>query len=285
MQNNALAVFFAFLSALTIAVGTVWRHRILRRGLDHSESNASPMASISKPAWWLSLSLAFCAYGMQAVALAFGSLLVVQPVLVLSLMLTLVFSARAERRVMELDEIFWAAVLTVCVGVVVVLGRPLPGQRLAPTWQWSICLGFAAVVFGSLFAIAYRRRTPAPTKALLFGIVCGAVFGLLALFSKVTVDAFTRGGVAELLVTWQFWGLLVSSVVGTVVQQYAFGAGVLSRSLPAMKIVEPLVALFLGFFLLGESFAVTSLVGWAAIVAAIVGMMAATGMLSRRPVT
>lgn len=285
MHNNALAVLFAFTSALMIAVGTVWRHRILRSGLTQAEANASPLASLSRPSWWLSLALAFGAYAVQALALAFGSLLVVQPILVLSLMLTLVLSARVEHRHMEADETFWALTLTACVGIVVVLGRPIPGERIVPTWEWAVFIAGGCALFGALFAVAYRRHTPAPAKALLYGIVCGAVFGYLAVFSKVTVDAFTHGGLEEMLVTWQFWALLASSIVGTGVQQYAFGAGVLSRSLPAMKIVEPLVALSLGYMLLGEDFGVSSVVGWAVIVAAIVGMMVATGMLSRKPVT
>ncbi|MDY5786394.1 DMT family transporter [Corynebacterium sp.] len=284
MHSNALAIVFALTSALMIAVGTVWRHQILRAGLTQVEANAAPLASISRPAWWLSLSLAFGAYGMQALALAFGSLLVVQPVLVLSLMLTLVLAARVEKRRMEADETFWALVLTACVGTVVILGRPLPGERVAPTWEWMLTMATGLCIAGTVFAIAYRRPLPAPTKALLYGIVCGAVFGYLAVFSKSTVDAFARGGAAQLVVTWQFWALLATSVIGTAVQQYAFGAGVLSRSLPAMKIVEPLIALLLGFTLLGESFAISSLLGWAVIIAAIVGMMVATGMISRKPV-
>ena len=59
MHSNALAILFAFISALMIAVGTVWRHRILRAGLSQAEANASPMDSLKRPTWWLSLALAF----------------------------------------------------------------------------------------------------------------------------------------------------------------------------------------------------------------------------------
>lgn len=282
--DSALAILLAFTSALMIAVGTVWRHSILRSGLGQAEANSSPLASLSRPSWWLSLALAFGAYAVQALALAFGSLLVVQPVLVLSLMLTLMLAARVERRPMEADETFWGLILTLCVGVVVILGRPLPGQRIAPTWEWAAFIAAGFLLGAALFALAYRRPTPAPTKALLYGIVCGTVFGYLAVFSKASVDAFTHGGAAAMLGTWQFWALIASSIVGTGVQQYAFGAGVLSRSLPAMKIMEPLVALSLGYVVLGEDFSVSGLAGWGAIVAAIAGMMLATGMLARKPV-
>ncbi|WKD56696.1 hypothetical protein CAPI_00580 [Corynebacterium capitovis DSM 44611] len=281
MHNNFLAVTFALTSALLIAVGTVWRHRILRTGLAQTEANPSPLESLGRPSWWMSLALAFAAYGMQAVALAFGSLLVVQPVLVLSLMLTLVLSARVERRRMEADETFWALLLTACVGILVVLGRPIPGERSASSWEWVSLVGGGILVGALVFAFASRR--PPAAQALLYGIVCGGIFGYLAVFSKVTVDAFASGGVHQVLHTWQFWALLASSALGTLVQQFAFGAGMLSRSLPAMKIVEPLVALLLGFTVLGERLAVSSALGWLVIGAAIIGMVGATGMLSRRP--
>ncbi|MCT2023820.1 DMT family transporter [Corynebacterium sanguinis] len=282
VHNNALAVSFALLSAVTIAVGTVWRHHILRAGLHHTEANSSPLGAMRRPQWWLSILLAFVAYGLQAVALAFGSLLVVQPILVLSLMFTLVLAARVERRPMEPAETLWAFVLTACVGVVVVLGRPLPGERLAPAWEWAAAIGAGVVACATIFALAYRRSPAA--QALLYGIVCGAVFGYLAVFSKVAVDAFAAGGLPAMLSTWQFWAMVVSSLFGTVVQQYAFGAGVLSRSLPAMKIVEPLIALFLGLSILGEYLQVESVFGWLVMGASIGGMLVATGMLARKPV-
>lgn len=156
VHNNALAVFFAFASALTIAIGTVWRHQIvlrynaeqqekLEKREKRDEAGGQPPAgaigAIRRPTWWLSLSLAWLAYGFQAVALAFGTLLVVQPVLVLSLLLTLVLSARVEQRKMEIDETFWATILTVAVGVLVVLGRPEPGAREASISEWLVALG------------------------------------------------------------------------------------------------------------------------------------------------
>ena len=101
VHNNALAVLFAFTSALTIAIGTVWRHQIVLRYSAEQEGSSGAIGAIRRPTWWLSLSLAWLAYGFQAVALAFGTLLVVQPVLVLSLLLTLVLSAKVERRGME----------------------------------------------------------------------------------------------------------------------------------------------------------------------------------------
>lgn len=276
VHSNVYAVILAAISAVLIAAGTVWRHQIVRGG---HRSDASPLASVKRPSWWGSVGLALLAYAFQVGALAFGSLLVVQPILVLSLMLTLVLSARVDDRRMTVPEAFWAVVLTACVGVMVVLGRPSAGTREVPAWEWAAVTAGGALVAAGAFAFAYRR-SPA-TKALTLGLTCGAVFGLLAVYAKVAVDAFAAGGAGAMLATWQFWAVLGCAVVGMALQQYAFDAGELGLSLPASKVGEPLTALALGYALLGEKFAVGSSWGWALIGASISGMLLATAMLAR----
>ena len=277
MHSNGYAVLLASISAVLIAVGTVWRHRILRAGRAHGQANKTPLAALRYPAWWASLGLALAAYGFQAAALAFGSLLIVQPILVLSLMLTLMMSARAEHHRMSAAEAFWAVVLTACVAVVVLLGRPLPGTRPVPGWEWGVVIGVGIAVVLGACALAYRRSPTA--QALTFGLTCGAIYGYLAVFAKVTVDILTTDGLTAMLLSWQLWAVVVCSILGVIVQQYAFGAGELTLSLPANKVAEPLVALLLGYTLLGEEFSVGS---WGLVVmgASISGMLLAAAMLT-----
>lgn len=262
-----------------MAAGTVWRHRIMRAGAPEGENNSSPMSSMRRPAWWASMGIAFVAYGFQAAALAFGSLLVVQPVLALSLMLTLLFSAWADKRHMHTAEAFWAVLLTASVGGVVFLGRPLPGARETETWVWVAVVATAATIVCAAYALASRR--PPAHKALIFGSACGAMYGYQAVFSKVAVDDFVRGGVLGLLGSWQLWAMLLAATAGTVVQQYAFAAGNLATSLPASKIVEPIVAFALGVYVLGESFRVESVLGWVAVGTSIGVMLVSAAMLTR----
>lgn len=278
MHSNGLAVILALLSAVLIAVGTVWRHRILRAGQARSEANDAPLTSLRRPAWWLSVAVALLAYALQAAALAFGSLLIVQPILVLSLMLTLLLSARVAHRPMSRAETVWAWVLTVAVGLVIVVGKPQPGTREVPAWEWVAVCALGAL--GTVAAFAFASRRSPHTKALTYGLACGAIYGLLAVFAKVAMDALAHGGVAAMLACWQFWAVIVSALAGVLVQQYAFGAGDLSASLPASKVAEPIVALALGYAMLGETFAIGSW-GLPLIAAAVVVMLFAAVQLSR----
>ena len=269
MHSNGPAITFALISAVLIAVGTVWRHRILRAGQARSEANTAPLKALANPSWWLSIAIAFLAYGFQAAALAYGSLLVVQPILVLSLMLTLLLSARVAHQPMSRAQVLWAAVLTISVAVVVILGRPLPGTREVAAWEWVAVCGIGIACLVAVFAFAYRR--PPATAALTFGLACGAIYGYLAVFAKAAMDTLADSGWPAMLSGWQFWAVIVSAVLGIVVQQYAFGAGDLTTSLPASKVAEPMAALLIGYTLLGEEFGVD---GWGlGLIGASIGMM------------
>ena len=121
--SNLLAIFFALASALTVAWGTVIRHRI---ALDADDSVMR--AAMSNPLWWVGTAAAIGAYGLQVIALGFGTLLVVQPILVLSLMFTLPLSAWYSGRKMPFHEVFWSIALTIAVGIMVIYGRPVAGN-------------------------------------------------------------------------------------------------------------------------------------------------------------
>lgn len=273
--SNFIAVAFALASAITVAWGTVVRHRI---ALD--APGPVMRTSMANPLWWIGTLAAVVAYGLQIIALGFGTLLVVQPVLVLSLMFTLPLAAWYSRRRMAFHEVFWSIALTVAVGTMVVHGRPSPGM-LQPSWNdwWpGLIVGIAALA--SLGAAAWRFRS---YRALLLGVSSGVIYGYVALLSKSVVNNFTHGGFSALLSDWPFYALVLMAGTGTVMQQYSFHAGPLSQSLPAMTILEPIVAFALGYAVLGEKFQVTSLAGWTVMATALAVMIMATIILSRVP--
>lgn len=277
VHNTFLAVFFAFLSAMTIAWGTVVRHRIAEEAPD--DGHQAFMTAIRRPLWWAGTSTALIAYGLQAVALGFGTLLVVQPILVLKLMLTFPLSAKYDGRRVTFDEMFWSAVLTVAVSVLVLLGRPTPGMVHPPLDRWIPALVIGVIVLASMlqFAKSQIRRE----KALILGIVCGATFGYVSVLSKATVDVFVHNGWMGLVSNWEPYALVLAASLGTVIQQYAFNAGALKNSLPAMTIGEPIVAFALGYAVLGESFQVSGW-SWVYMGSALVAMCLATVALSRK---
>ncbi|MBI8989877.1 DMT family transporter [Corynebacterium meridianum] len=283
MQSNVIAVLFALASALTIAWGTVIRHRIAEEAPgDGTTIRSAPIiAVISRPLWWAGTFAALAGYALQIAALGFGTLLVVQPVLVLSLMFTFPMSALYDGRRVSKAETFWSLVLTVAVAVLVVLGKPTPGLLEPPLNRWLPALAVGGVLLLFIDRLAYTRVRR--QKALLLGMVTGGVMGYVAVLSKAFVDIFVHQGFVGILTSWESYALLGGAVLGTAVQQSSFNAGALRQSLPAMTVTEPIFAFALGYAVLGEKFAVSG-ISWTWMGLALLAMVVSTFALSRRGV-
>ncbi|WP_156232489.1 DMT family transporter [Corynebacterium occultum] len=279
MENNLLAAIFALASALTIAWGTVVRHRIAKA----VPAGKSPfLTAIKRPMWWAGMSTAIMAYCLQVVALGFGPLLVVQPILVMSLIFTIPVAAIYDNHRVSKAELFWASLLTVSVSVMVILGRPIGGQSHPSFSRWWLALLLGVLVLFVMDRVAKHQK--GRNRALILGLVTGAIFGYVAVLSKAVADSFVSSGVLGLIISWESYALIFAATMGTLVQQSAFNASSLRTSLPAMKIAEPIIAFGLGFAVLGESFRVDGF-DWIWLGVAFFLMVLSTVVLSRRNVT
>lgn len=331
VNNDLLAAILALLSALSIAWGTVIRHN-LSGTLEEGTSTLRGVAKTLKlPRWWLGSTLAIAGYVFQVAALAFGTLLLVQPLLVMKLMLTLPLAAKVNGRRISRSEMIWSVALTFAVATLVLLGKPTAGSTDIPTYLWGWALAAGGVVTCGLYAAAVQwpntgtgsgsntsdssaiadrsntsdspaiadrssadnstgsasdtkqrgvlRQNP---KALLLGTATGWLYGFVALLSKSVVDTYVNDGLVQLLLSWELWLLVALAVIGVGLQQAAFNAGPLQASLPAMTVVEPIVAFSLGYIVLGERFQAVG-VQWGALFIALATMISATIALAARP--
>lgn len=283
MHSNLIAVIFALASALTIAWGTVVRHRIAGEARADGTLSGSPLINaITRPLWWAGTSTALIGYGLQVIALGFGTLLVVQPILVLSLMFTLPLAAHVENRKLRPAEVTWSLILTAAVAVLVLVGRPAAGDPQPPLDRWVWALTIGAVILGVISCVSYFLT--GPPRALTLGVVTGAIFGYVAVLSKAFVDIAVHQGILTLATSWETYALIAGATLGTAVQQYSFNAGELRHSLPAMTVSEPVAAFTLGYLVLREQFQVHSLAGWAAMAAALIAMCVSTVRLTSRQI-
>src|SRR5699024_3782948 len=79
--------------------------------------------------------------------------------------------------------------------------------------------------------------------------------------------------------------LILAAGAGTVLLQYSFHAGPLKHSLPAMKIIETLIAFTLGYAVLTEQFMVDSINGSTVMLLAVACMVIASIVLSQKPMS
>ncbi|WIM89253.1 DMT family transporter [Candidatus Mycobacterium wuenschmannii] len=283
LASHALAIGSALLAALFAAVGIVVRQRAIQTGADNqAEAGAIVTSWVRQPSWWLGTVGAIGGYVFQALALAHGSLLLVQPLLVSSLLFVLPLGARFSHQHVRARDWGWAVLLTAALTVFVLVGQPREGHYRAPVPAWSVALGTSVPVV--LVCVLLARRATGRRRATLLAGAVAVLLGMVAVLTKVSTHRLAAHGWHGLLTVPAPYLLVALAVTVTVLQQSAFHAGALQASVPIMLVGEPVVAVLLGVVILGEYLIVR---GPAAVilVLAVAAMTAATIALGRDSAT
>ncbi len=274
----AITAGLALLSAAAFAVATVAQQRAASTVSDHDARNGRLIGQLVRdPQWWSGTAGNAAGYVLQAVALAFGSLLVVQPLLVTSLLFALPLGARLAHRRLPASVWLWGLLLAVSLTLFVTLGNPNNGVSEGSHRGWLL----VAVVLLPLLAacLVAASRTTTAARASLLAIATGILAGVLAVLTKAVVGLIGNGPVA-VVTSWQTYGLIVIGVGGTYLQQLSFQAGALQASLPVITVLEPLVAAVLGVTLLHEQIRASG-ARFVLLIVAVVAMVVATAALAR----
>lgn len=232
-----LPAALAVASALLVATGTLVRQR-----------SSTPSGGITKR-WWLGVAIAAVGFFLQAAALSLGTLLLVQPLIVLSVLFALPMEARLDHRRLSFAEWKWGIVLTLCIAAFVLITMPTPApHRLDP----AILAGTIVTVVVVLAGLVIAARMVSPHyRALLYGSASGLLTGVQSFLVKAVMTQFGEG-LAEPFLHPELYLILVVASASVVTQQLAFAAHDLQTSFPAMTVMEPAVAMALGVLLLGE---------------------------------
>ena len=121
------AIALALLAAFLFASASVAQQREAANTGEHGIRLFAKL--LRNPRWWAGVGGDTGGYIAQAGALGLGSILLVQPVLVTTLLFALPLSARWNRRRDLASELWWAAALIVAIAVFVVAGDPGGGRR------------------------------------------------------------------------------------------------------------------------------------------------------------
>lgn len=279
MLEHALVVAAALASAVFIAIGIVVRQRATMDVPDDQGVSAVMVTTlVRRPLWWAGTGSAIVGYIFQALALAFGSLLLVAPLLVSALLFALPLSARLAGRSVTRVEWTWAVVLTVALGVFVTLARAKPGDYEGSEGPAVLVAGVALAC--ALSTVPFALRLSGWRRALLLATGVGGLFGVVSVLTKIVMNTVTEGNAARLLTSPVGYVLVVVGIVATLLQQSAFHAGSLRASVPAMLVLEPVVAVLLSQVVLGEKLAVNPPTA-AVLGVALAAMAAATIALGR----
>ena len=251
-RHDLHPVAFALAAALSSAVNLMTQHSA-SAGAPKREKGWRLVAYLFRqPQWLLGWIAAAGAFVFQAVALHFGQLSVVQPVLVTELVFVLVLRRLWIRQ--DVVRAAWAAALVVCAALAAFLwaAEPTGGHSSPETAQWLSALP----VFGgatALLATLGTRGSPTRRTALL-AAAAGLAWALTATFLKTAAETLATSGISGMLTHWAVYALAAAVITGMVLDQSALHVGPLSVSQPLLAIVNPLASIILSIWLFDERF-------------------------------
>jgi drug/metabolite transporter (DMT)-like permease len=252
--ETAIAVLAGLAAACSFGVGVALQHRQVQLAPMSGRAPFRLLAHLARRRLWLAgIALAGAGYGLQALALAFGPLALVAPLVAMDLLFAIPVAAKWSRRPMRAAD--WAGCALAAAGVAVFLAASLPsaGRSNATARHWA--LAFAAVALVITAGVTGAILTRGAARAALLAVAAGAVFGLTAALTLSLGGLLRRETNVLILGHWQLWVLLALGSVGLLLSASAFEAGALSASLPVMDSVEPLSAVLIGTLVFGEHLA------------------------------
>jgi hypothetical protein len=274
----ALAVVFAVASALSNAVTIIAQHLASVTAPRREKGWRLVVYLMRQPMWMLGWVGAVAAFVFQALALHFGLLSVVQPLLITELVFVLVL-----RRVwigQNVAGAAWAAAGVSCAALAVFLGvaEPTGGTASPSAGDWLSAL----IACGGAIAVlcaAGIRGTPVQ-RAAVFGAAASLAWALMAAFVKTATQVLAASGLGGMLANWSPYALIASAVAGTLLEQTALHVGPLSVSEPLLVVINPIASVGLSVWVFDEQFTASpARVAIAAVAFAV--MTAAVILLSR----
>lgn len=243
-------VLLSLASAASYGMAAVLQHQATTREPPELSLRAGLLISLARrPRWLVGNALDGVGYLFQFLALRRGSLALVEPLLVLSLVFALPMSAWLEHRRASAADV--ASTIAIATGLALFLGvaRPGIGFPHASNAAWAV---LSAAIAASCGVMVVGSRGGSPRRAaVLLAAASGTTFGYVAAVTERTGHLLDRG-VVHTLTTWTPYALLVGGVGALLLTQSAFHAGALRLSLPTLTVAQPLVAVAIGLGFFGE---------------------------------
>lgn len=208
---------------------------------------------LHRPMWLIAISLNLLGVAFQIVALHFGALALVQPILVCDLIFAVVIASALRHR-----RPGWVILTGVfcCAGGLawfLAVARPHGGTAtVSLTSVIPLGVGLAAVL---VVCLAVARAGPRPLRPLMLALGCGICYGVMAFLFKL-LSAGSAGGFTGLLRQWPLWAVVVVGPLGFLLNESALQAGILiAPVLSVITAADPLVSIGIAHQWLHESIA------------------------------
>ena len=241
---TAVAVLLALGSATCFALGAALQQRAVRREPRHPTFDPRLFLLLLRRRRWLFAKVPdLSGTAMQALALRFGPITLVQPLLIMGMFLAIPLEAALDRRRPHPRDV---AAVTVCViglGAFLAVAQPRPGVPEPSPLAWiAVGAGGGSLVVACL-ALAHRATNA--LRGTLLGIATGLLYAGVASLLKT----FTERVVADpfgVFADWHLYALILVGFGGVALNQNAFQNGPLAAPLTAITLVDPIGSVVIG---------------------------------------
>ncbi|MET8053764.1 DMT family transporter [Streptosporangium sp. NPDC005286] len=246
------AAILAVLTAACNALSSVLQRQAARTA---PQSRVFKLALIGylirQPSWLGGMGALIGGFLLQAAALNFGALALVQPILVTELPFTMILVSLILH--VHLDRGSWLAIGILTIGLAVFLISADPGQSgtRSPTMDlWLITVVVTVGVAAGLIAMAKIRS--GPSRGALLGITSALGFAFTAALIKENTEIFAAED-AAVLTSWSLYAMIAAGLFSVFVLQSALSSASLVVVQPTLNIADPVVSIMYGVALFGEN--------------------------------
>jgi hypothetical protein len=209
---------------------------------------------IYRPVWVLGMATVIVGLSLQLVALAFGPLVLVQPLLVTGVLFGAVFSALLAHRRVDRLVVLGSLGCVAGLSAFLVLVRPTGTATQLATNGWALlplAIALGVIVLGCL-AVAARFSGAVHVAAL--ATATGVLYGLTAGLMKVVTGQFRAGGFVEVFSHPVLYVVCAVGPLGFLLSQNTFQQGrFLTPALAVITALDPLVGVAIGLSWMGET--------------------------------
>jgi drug/metabolite transporter (DMT)-like permease len=247
---TAAATALALAASAAFAAASVLQQHEARTAPTRHALHPQLILDLLRRRVWLAGSVAgVVGFVLEALALYFGPITLVQPLIITELLFALPLAARLSGGRLRPRE--WVGAGLVVSGLAVFLSSAAPSRgrsEISAPNGLAVLTVVAAIVVSALL-VAPRRRGVLRTS--MFATATGVTFGAMSSFLKAVVGLLAARGLGA-IAAWQLWVLVALALSGLVLSQSSFQAGPLAVSLPLIDTLIPVTAGVIAVAAFGE---------------------------------
>lgn len=247
------------LAALSFGLGWVLQQRVAAHAaLSELLSYRLVWHLMHNREWWLGIGAMILGQALGGLALQFGPVALVEPLLSTNLLFAFLIAGALGRRRAQWREVAGALLLSAALGVFIAVGDPTGPKHPTPAWGSGL---IAVCVVGGVAALLVtvaksRGMTHLATEAVLLATAAGILYGLQDVSTQAALIRFDDRGLKFLINSPWAYIVIGAAASGILMSQSAFRAARLDFSLPPTAVAEPIVGILLSLFILDDTISV-----------------------------